>query len=613
MFNLRQKLSFGFGGMLAIIFFLGIKSILLLSELGQSIDVILRENYRSVIACQDMKEAIERMDSGALFIMLDYEREGKDLISKNELKFEKALDVELNNITVPREGEKAERIKRLFSQYTSMLRDFENASGTLDVRRDIYFTKLFPLFQETKESADDVLQMNQQNMSDANDRARAKAESARQQMGILLFIGAIVAVSFIFFIRRWVLDPIKRLMQSAEDIKKGNLELFVQTGPHDEFGQLYEAFNDMAASLRQFRRSDQAKLLRIQQSTQQAFKSLPDVVAVIDLAGTVEVATESARNAFGLAPGVNINDVTYDWLKQLYHETMDSMQPGEAQHKGEIVQSFIQGKELFFKPKAVPIFGGSHMPTGVVLALSDVTQQQEHDDMKRGLVSTVSHQFKTPLTSIRMAIHLLLEEKVGNLNEKQAELLIAAREDSDRLNTIIEDLLDINRIESGKSQMSFSAVEPQVIVTEALGHFASAFLDKGIKVNADVDGDIPEVLADTTRIGHVFDNLISNALKYTAPGGTVTVAAQADKSRVVFSVSDTGSGIPKQHIGRIFDQFFRVPGQETKAGAGLGLAIALEIVQAHGGKITVESAEEKGTTFRVFLRRADIAQEGGKT
>jgi PAS domain S-box-containing protein len=610
MFNLRRKLSIGFGGLLVLLVVIGSQSISLLSDLGQSIDVILRENYRSVIACQNMKEAIERMDSGALFCLLGYE-EGKALIDENELKFKKALDFELNNITVPGEREKAQRIRDIYAQYRDVLHEFQNPDISHNIRTDIYFKKQLPLFYQTKNAADAVLHLNQQNMSDANDLARARAASARQQMGLLLFAGAVLSVSFIVFARRWILYPISRLIESADEIKKGNLDLCVRVGARDEIGRLSEAFNDMARSLREFRRSDQAKLVRMQRSAQQTFSSLPEAVVVVDMDGTIEVATDAARSVFGLSPGTKIKDVAHLQLREIYDSALKNSAIAEIRDGTAVFQFFVKGEEHFFQPKAVPILDGQRLPTGVVLTIRDVTQQRTNDDMKRGLVSTVSHQLKTPLTSIRMAIHLLLEEKVGGLTEKQAELLLVAREDSDRLNAILEDLLDISRIESGKARMSFTAVSPKVIAVEAIEHLAAAFQDGGISLKTDLPNDLPEVMADATRIVHVFDNLLSNALKHTSAGGAVTISAQADETWVVFSVADTGAGIPQEYLKNIFEQFFRVPGQQAQAGAGLGLAIAREIVEAHGGTIAVESTEGEGSTFKVTLKRAETVKTGG--
>jgi NtrC-family two-component system sensor histidine kinase KinB len=205
MLGLRQKLSLGFGGLLLIILIIGIQSIIQLTKLGESIDVILRENYRSVIACQQMKEALERMDSGILFELLGYTEKGNELIRKNELAFEMALEVELHNITLPGEGEKANRLKNLFGQYKTVLRRVENSKTPIAFRREAYFSDLFPLFLQIKETAGEILRMNQQNMSDANDVARNRAAAAKKQMYIFLFVGTIIALGFIFFAGRWIL------------------------------------------------------------------------------------------------------------------------------------------------------------------------------------------------------------------------------------------------------------------------------------------------------------------------------------------------------------------------------------------------------------------------
>jgi NtrC-family two-component system sensor histidine kinase KinB len=601
MLGLRQKLSLGFGGLLLIILIIGIQSIIHLTKLGESIDVILRENYRSVIACQQMKEALERMDSGILFKLLGYTQKGNELIRKNELAFEMALQVELHNITLPGEGEKAAHLQEFFNQYKTVFKKVEDPHALIAVRRDIYFSHLFPLFLQIKNTASEILRMNQQNMSDANDLARNSAAAARKQMYILLVVGTIVAIGFIFFIGRWILRPINRLIQSADEIRRGNLDLVVESESRDEVGHLSEAFNAMAASLREFRRSDQAKLVRIQRATQQAFDSLPDAVAVVDLQGKVEVATEAAGSIFGLRPNTLILDLPFGWMADLYK---DALKNGRAVQQ-KVVQHFVGGEERYHRPEAIPILDNDRQPTGVILVLQDVTQLRQQDEIKRGVISTVSHQLKTPLTSIRMAIHLLLEEKVGPLTEKQAELLLAAKEDSDRLHNILSNLLDISRIESGRAQIEFQSVSPRLMVSEVVESFRRAAQDQGVSLSVELLSDLPEVQADLTRINHVFGNLLSNALKYTPPGGKITLSAKADEERVQFSVSDTGRGIPSKYLPRIFEQFFRVPDQGKETGAGLGLAIVKEIVEAHGGTVSVESTEGKGTTFTFTLKRAD--------
>ena len=603
MLGIRQKLSLGFGGLLLIVLAIGIQSITLLTRLGESIDVILRENYRSVIACQEMKESLERIDSAALFILLGHERQGAELIAGNEQKFASALQIALNNITLPGELEKARGINRLFHEYRRALAQIQDASQPLEARRDTYFRKLLPVFQKIKDTADDILKLNQTNMSEANDRARRIATSARDRMVLLLLIGAAVAGGFIAFTGKWVLRPIIRLTASAEEIRKGNLDLVVAADSRDEIGQLSSAFNAMAESLRDLRRSDRAKLFRIQKSTEQAFKHLPDAVAVADLDGTIEIATETAKRAFDLNPGSRVDSAPLELLACLFHEAAQTGQSAVPQDGRTLIQRFVQGEERYFEPKAVPILDRDKQPTGVILILEDLTLQRQQEELKKGIIATVSHQLKTPLTSIRMAIYLLLEEKVGDLTEKQAELLVAAREEGERLYAMVEQLLQISRIESGKLEMKWESLSPHDLIFEAVEEFRRAAQDHGITLTANAAEDLPPVLADRVMINHVFANLISNALKYTSPGGKVTVSARAVKDFVWLAVTDTGKGIPRQYLERILEQFFRVPGQQSDTGAGLGLAIVKQIVDAHGGTVTVESQEGKGSTFAWSLKR----------
>jgi len=604
MLGLRQKISLGFCGLLVIVLIIGIQGILNISRLGQSVDVILRENYRSVVACQQMKEALERIDSGLLFTLIGEDQRGISLIRKNETIFEEALRVELATITLPGEGEKASRLRDLYGRFKAGLESVENRAAPVLSRKESYLAGLFPLFGEIKDIADDILQMNQQNMSDANDRARTTAAQARRNMFILLLAGTAAAAAFIVFSRRWVLRPIHRLIRSTEEIRRGNLDLVVTSDSRDEIGQLSESFNIMAASLREFRRSDQAKLMRIQQAIQQAFDSLPDAIAVVDAEGRIEVATGAAKSTFGMKPGAVLSDLPFSWMPELFGRAVHTGRAAVLEG-GRAIQQFVQGRERYFRPEALPILDNDRLATGAIMVLKDVSQIRQQDEIKKGVIRTVSHQLKTPLTSIRMAIHLLLEEKVGALTEKQAELLVAAREDSERLHEMLNSLLDISRLEAGKARLELLKASPSSIVLDALKPHRLTAQDRGISLQTDIAEDLPDVWVDRARIDHVFGNLLSNAFKHTPPGGRVTVSASAGEAWVRFQVSDTGEGIPAPFLPRLFEPFFRVPGRENETGAGLGLVIAKEIVEAHGGSVAAESREGEGSTFTFTLRRAD--------
>ncbi|MEN6623961.1 MAG: ATP-binding protein [Smithella sp.] len=606
MLSLRQKMSLVFSGLLLIIFIIGVYSIREIAELGAAINVILRDNYKSVIACEEMKDDIERIHNGVEFIMLGHTDRGAKQILENQVAFEKALNTEVNNITIPGEGEKAAGLQKLFKDYLDAIKSIQKPHLTIETKKKIYSQQLLPLFKQIRNTADEILIMNQQNMVDANEKARKKAKDADRGMYILLIMGILIAVVFILLIGRWILQPITRLTGSVEQIKAGNLDLVLKVESQDEIGKLSESFNEMAASLREFRRSDKRNLMRTLHAAEQTFNSLPDAVAVLDLHGTVDLSTESAVNLFGLKRGVQIENLSYPWMDELWNEVMKSGRKVEPKGDDAVIQHFVRGQERFFQPKAIPILDEGRQLAGIIFYVTDVTARQQQDDLKRGVISTVSHQLKTPLTSVRMAIHLLLEEKIGPLNEKQVELLLAAREDSERLYKILVDLLDISRIESGRIKMECHATAPHMLIQDACSSFEKEASGKLINFSCDVPEDLPQVWADMSRIRHVWGNLLSNALRYTQAGGKITITADADKSMVRFRISDTGRGIPSEYLPRIFDQFFRGPGQNDETGAGLGLAIVKEIVEAHGGTVSVESAVGKETTFSFTLRRADI-------
>jgi NtrC-family two-component system sensor histidine kinase KinB len=232
------------------------------------------------------------------------------------------------------------------------------------------------------------------------------------------------------------------------------------------------------------------------------------------------------------------------------------------------------------------------------------------DELKTDVIRTVSHQLKTPLTSIRMVLHLLLEEKVGPITEKQVELLLAAREDSDRLHEILTNLLDISRLEAGKAPLDLDSLSPHALVLDAVEPYRRTAQDQGVSLFLEIRGNLPRVRVDRSRVGHVFGNLITNALQHTLPGGRITVSLREEEEFIRFLITDTGPGVPESYRAQVFEPFFRVPDGADRGGAGLGLAIAKEIVEAHGGQVGLDSGEGRGSTFWFKLRRADRGEDG---
>jgi signal transduction histidine kinase len=634
MFGLRQKLMFGFGGLLAILLLVSGLGIAVLTQHRGALDKFLYENWRSVEYGQNIVDAIDRLNditrpisgingeptADQLRAAARAARDSLDQINTNVI-------AESENITLVPEGEgqiagklmtlwdgsnlKGEKVSPDCYQtaFAKLLDDKLTGPSRADAN-----AALSALSSQLKAQAKAVIKLNIDNMNPIDHRAKQMADNATRLMELLAVAGVLLALLYTLVVSRSILSPLQTVTKSIQEIEQGNLDLVVQVKSRDELRKLAEAFNSMAAKLREFRRSDRAKLERTQRTTQLAVNSLPDAIAIINPDGVIELSNDTAQRLFQVKPGTPLSEIRKHQLDDIFREVVASQ--GHSQPRGyeSAIEVYDQGGQLkFFLPHAVPIRDSDRRLMGVTLVLSDVTNLRRLDEMKSGLLSVVSHELKTPLTSIRMAVHLMLEERIGHLNPKQTELLLAAREDSDRLEKIIQDLLDMGRLESGKVSLDLRAQPAERLVSDAVAPLEAAFHDRRVSIQVDVPPETPPVLVDPLRIDHVFSNLLTNALKFTNPGGHVRVAAEVGEETVRFIVEDTGIGIPQEYLSRVFERFFRVPQDTQPAGAGLGLAIAKEIVEAHGGTILVRSTPGEGSQFSFTLKRADDRRDVGLT
>jgi NtrC-family two-component system sensor histidine kinase KinB len=221
--------------------------------------------------------------------------------------------------------------------------------------------------------------------------------------------------------------------------------------------------------------------------------------------------------------------------------------------------------------------------------------------MKSEFVMVASHQLRTPLTSVAMGVSLLQETAAQKLTDKERELLGVAGEELERIRALVNDLLDLSKIEAGKMELAFDRVPVRLLFERAIAALEVQAHEKEVELRSALPQGLPEVRADATKVTWILTNLIANALRYTERSGSVQLMAEKVGSQVHLSVTDTGKGIPYEYQSRIFDKFVQVNGDGSGGGTGLGLAICREMVRAHGGTIWVESAPGKGSTFTFTL------------
>jgi two-component system sensor histidine kinase GlrK len=238
---------------------------------------------------------------------------------------------------------------------------------------------------------------------------------------------------------------------------------------------------------------------------------------------------------------------------------------------------------------------------------------KELDQLKDDFVSSVSHELRSPLSAIAGYVELLTSRPLEEIKpEKRTKAFGIIQESTGRLTTFINDILDLAKLKAGRVEIRKSPVNVRKTAEDILNLFAPLFDKKKLTGKLEVPEDIPVVALDEEKIKQVITNLVSNAYKFTPEGGSITFHGEYDDDKITISVIDTGIGIPKEHAGQLFERFKQVPGTREKIGGpkgtGLGLAIAKGIVEAHGGKIWVESEIGQGSSFRFFLPRAAAAE-----
>lgn len=598
--TLRTRLLLAQGPLALALALVGVLAVATLADLGKSGQRILADNYRSVLAAQRMKEAIERIDSAALFLVIGEDARGLRQASENRPRFESELRVEEDNITEPGEKEAAAELRRNWTDYQ---RAFDAFAQLTDAqrRRERYLGVLSPAFVRVKDSADTILAINQDAMVEKSDQLRRKSELAKTLTLVAVLAAFLVGLLASGALVARALRPVAVLGQAVRRVGEGDLDARVRVSDSGEIGQLARDFNAMADSLRSYRQSSLGELLQAQASAQAAIDSLPDPVLVFAADGTLLNANRIAEALLGVrldaeAPLAPMPPEVRAVVDRVRSHVLASDGPYVPRGFEEAVLVSSSEGALALLPRASPVLGEGGGVLGATVVLQDVTRLRRFDELKNDLVATVAHEFRTPLTSLRMAIHLCIEGAVGPVTEQQLDLLSAAREDCERLQRIVDDLLDLARIRAGLFELSPTRVDVTALLDQALADVRSAAEPRGVKLAAHVAPGAETLVADRERLGLALQNLLSNAVRHTSTGGSVRLVATPDEGGLRFSVQDTGEGIAPEYLPRLFDRFFRVPGARG-GSAGLGLSIVKDVAEAHGGTVGAESVRGEGSTF----------------
>ncbi len=577
-----------------------------ISDLGLHSQRILKDNYRSVLAIQRITNGIERLDSGILFCLSGKAPEGAGMIREFRPLVEAEIRIEESNVT---ESGEAELARRLRKQWTTYLENYDGAVGLgSDTLRERYYASIYPVFNEFKKTAEEILTLNQEAMVRKSEDVKEHGHIVTRLMILLSILASLIGIVTTMFIGQKILRPLNILSLAARRVGQGDLEVRTILEENDEFADLAREFNTMTEHLEIYRKSSLGDLLQVQHSMQATIDSLPDPVAIFSGDGSLLDVNAAAEK-----------DLELDWkwarsslpeeLRNLILRIRDHVLSGKGPYLPhgfeEAIELQLPRGEIFYLLRGTPVFDQEEIKGAIVL-FQDVTRWRRMDQLKNDLVAMVAHEFRTPLTSLHMAIHLLLDGSVKQ-PERREDLLFAAREDCERLRALVDEILDLSRLQSGKIRIMPRPVTARLLIEEAVAAHRLLAEENGLQLVSEIALGEELVFAYPERVQVVFRNLASNAVKYSARDKKIIFRAGLSGKAVRFEVADEGEGIPEEYLDKVFERFFRVPGTKSQ-GSGLGLSIAREIVAGHGGEISVSSRVGGGSCFVFTLPLAPSAE-----
>lgn len=606
--TLKGKFSIVYLSLVVLIAIVGIMSFLNLYRLSRATNGLMVANYKSINAATNMVEAIERQDSAMLiYISIDSEK-GKSMFADNTEEFLKWFNIEDNNVTEKGEQELVDSIKMSYNNYVKLflgLQEIRNSQGGQKVI-DLYNSKIMLDFVNTKDKLKQLSALNEKAMLRSKDLATQNAQNSMYFI-LALSIFAIISgyAASRFFINRF-LTPIFSLTQTVKLVKAGDLNQQANINTNDEIGELAHEFNNMTKRLLQYEQSTLGKLLSEKNKSLAIVKSISDPLIVLDTNYRVLLINDACEKVFNVdeeklvnkhfLEGIRNGDI-FDYISSIFSNKE------ETSHK--IFQINTNQEEYYYNVIVSTVKDNDAKLSGIIVVFQNVTQLKELEKIRTDFIATISHEFKTPLTSIVMGTDVLMDEGMGALNVEQKQFVKAIREDSDKLTKLVNDLLELTRIESGRAIYKFEQYAIDDIIECSVKPFYQIAEQHDVNLYFQCEEKLSPVIADFEKITWVLNNLISNALKYTNAGDEICVSAIEEDSKVFVTVKDTGIGIPKEYVDKIFDKFVQVKDGDFEArGTGLGLAVVKEIIHAHNGEIWCESKLDIGSSFTFTLNIA---------
>ncbi len=560
--KLKTKLSLGLSFLFTVILVFGILGIFYINLLSNDAAKVLKNNHESLVYCNNMLKALEEI--------------GHNEKAKND--FNENLKKQEVNITEPGELEATKAVRKNFAALLAAPNDSSN-------------------YPQIRIGLQIINDLNQNAILKKNNIVQKTADDAKLWLTIIFTVLFLITLTFIVNFPAILSNPITKLTEGIVEIAGKNYSKRIYLKQKDEFGELANAFNSMAEKLDQYERSNLAQLRFEKSRIETIINQMNDGIIGFDAKKRILFLNVVAEKLLGVKEADVMGKYSADVA--VHNDLMRTLLQDGVKKELKI---YADNKESYFNIDVLNVMNSEEV-IGQVIVLKNITPFHELNEAKTNFIATVSHELKTPISSIKMSAQLLGDNRVGNLNEEQNELIKSISDDSERLLKITSELLNMSQVETGNIQLKLQPVAAAAIVQQAVEAVQFKAQQKQVTIKIKADDGLPMVNADQEKTAWVLINFLTNAIKFSPEHAVVEINTTRKNNSVEFTVTDTGKGIEEKYLPKIFDRYFKVPGS-SKTGTGLGLAISKEFIEAQGGNISVKSEIGSGSSFSFLLNVA---------
>ena len=554
--KLKTKLLLGLSFLFVVIVIFGGLSFYYINRLSTDSKLVLKNNHESLVYCNNMLKALED---------IPVQKEAAGLLETN-LKKQEA------NITEFGEQEATQELRKYFQELLL------NPVGPGN-------------YPQIRQSIQIINDLNQAAILRKNAIVEKTVSDANLWLTIIFVVLGIIAFTFVINFPSVISTPIRALNEGISAIAGKNYHKRIHIDQNDEFGDLANAFNTMAEKLDEYESSNLAQLRFEKSRIETIINQMNDGIIGLDTKKNILFLNAVAEKLLGLKESEILGKYSADVA--LKNDLMRKLLQDATSNELKI---YADNKESYFNKDVLDVTNNGAV-VGQVIVLRNITPFHELNEAKTNFIATVSHELKTPISSIKMSAQLLQDKRIGNLSPEQTDLVKSITDDSERLLKITSELLNMAQVETGNIQLKLQPAKAGKIVEDAVNAVRFSAEQKKVALKIILPDNLPVVEADTEKTSWVLINFLTNAIKYSPENSIVEIAVAQKKNLLEFTVKDCGNGIDAKYLPKIFDRYYKVPGTHERSGSGLGLAISREFIEAQQGAIWASSNFGEGSVF----------------